>query len=111
MTESDEQMLVRFFEENRQEIADNGFTERVAKQLPSRNVKLNRIWTVICWIVGIAFFYFMDGWGQLRNVGILLLNDVLGMFNSVHLPMYSIIAILVLIFTMISVKMYNLAIE
>lgn len=111
MTESDEQMLVRFFEENRQDFADNGFTERVAKQLPSRTMKINRIWTVICWIVGIAFFYFMDGLGQLRNVGILLLNDVLGMFASIHLPTYSIVAILVLIFTMISVKMYNLAME
>ena len=111
MIESDEQMLVRFFEENRQEIEDNGFTERVAKQLPSRTVKLNRIWSVICWVVGIAFFYFMDGLGQLRNVGNLLFNDVHGMFASVHLPMYSIVAILVLIFTMITVKMYNLAME
>ena len=32
MTESDEQMLIRFFDENRQEIADNGFTARVSRQ-------------------------------------------------------------------------------
>ena len=30
MIESDEQMLIRFFDENRHEIADNGFTERVS---------------------------------------------------------------------------------
>ena len=111
MIENDEQMLIRFFEENRLEIEDNGFTERVVRQLPTRAVKLNRIWTLICWVVGISFFFIMDGVGQLQRVVLQLIHAVAGMFASVDLSIYSFILVIILIFTMISVKMYQIAME
>ena len=111
MIENDEQMLIRFFEENRQEIEDNGFTEQVVRQLPARAVKLSRIWTMICWVAGIALFYFIDGVGQIQRGVLLIIHDVASMFASVDFSIYSIIMIILLIFTMISVKMYQIAIE
>ena len=111
MTENDEQMLIRFFEENKLEIADDGFTGRVARQLPSKVGKLNRIWSVICWVFGIALFFMMDGIGQMYRVAILLFYDVVNMFASVNLSICSVVMLFVLLCTMISVKMYQMAVE
>ena len=111
MTESDEQMLIRFFDENRQEIEDNGFTARVSRQLPSRAEKLSRIWSVICWIVGIALFFMMDGVGQIYQVGLLIINEVVGMVTSMNLSFYSFMAVLLLLILMASVKVYHIAID
>lgn len=111
MTENDEQMLIRFFEENKLEIADDGFTGRVARQLPSKVGKLNRIWSAICWVLGIALFFMMDGIGQMYQVAILLFYDVVNMFASVNLSICSVVMLFVLLCTMISVKMYQIAVE
>lgn len=111
MIENDEQMLIRFFEENRQEIEDDGFTQRVVRQLPSRAVRISQVWSWICWLLGIALFFMMDGVGQLYRVAILFFHDVINMFSSVNLSIYSMMIILALIFTMISVKMYQIAME
>ena len=45
MTEIDNDKLLRdFFTENRQEIADRGFSRRVMHHLPDRSNRLARIW-------------------------------------------------------------------
>lgn len=46
--ESDERMVERFFSENRMKIEDDGFTHRVMRSLPSRTMRLNRLWTACC---------------------------------------------------------------
>ena len=38
MMENDDKLLVAFFDENRQEIPDNGFTRRVMRHLPDRTI-------------------------------------------------------------------------
>ena len=46
MTEIDNDKLLRdFFAENKQEIADNGFSRRVMHHLPGRSNHLARIWS------------------------------------------------------------------
>ena len=46
MTEIDNDKLLRdFFAENKQEIADNGFSRRVMHHLPDRSNRLARIWS------------------------------------------------------------------
>ena len=48
MTEIDNDKLLRdFFAENKQEIADNGFSRRVMHHLPGRSNHLVRIWGTI----------------------------------------------------------------
>lgn len=55
---SDDVLLEDFFNNCQQEIADNGFTEKVMKGLPVTASWLNKIWTIVCVIAGIAFLYF-----------------------------------------------------
>ncbi len=64
LNENDDLLVRSFFADNRIDIADDGFTERVMRGLPSRAVRLNRIWTVICGLAGIVnvkgcVWYFM----------------------------------------------------
>ena len=48
MTEIDNDKLLRdFFAENKQEIADNGFSRRVMHHLPGRSNHLARIWSAL----------------------------------------------------------------
>ena len=51
MTEIDNDKLLRdFFTENRQEIADRGFSRRVMHHLPDRSNRLARIWNALSWL-------------------------------------------------------------
>lgn len=55
MDEKRDELLVRkFFEENKIEIPDAGFSRRVMRRLPDRTRRLNRIWTAICVAVGVV---------------------------------------------------------
>ena len=45
------------------QLADNGFTDRVMKQLPQRDVwRLSRLWTVFCVVVAVVLFVLLRGW-------------------------------------------------
>ena len=46
MTENNDKLLENFFAENRQEVADNGFSRRVMHRLPNRNSRL--AWLSYC---------------------------------------------------------------
>ena len=63
MTEDNEHMLQQFFSEAAQEqIADNGFTERVMQQLPARTGLFTRLWTPFCITVFVVLFIVFRGW-------------------------------------------------
>lgn len=111
MTENDEQMLMRFFDEHRQDIADNGFTERVMRQLPTRTMRLSRWWTAICWAIGIALFFMVDGVGQLRGIFVALWGDVVGILSAIHLPVSTLIMTPIVLFTLLAIEIYRLAEE
>ena len=68
---SDEELVAMFFDENRQELADEGFSHQVMHRLPTRSVRLNRIWTALCSVVGIVFFILFDGTSLSRRLAIL----------------------------------------
>lgn len=56
MTEIDNDKLLRdFFAENKQEIADNGFSRRVMHHLPDRSNRLARIWSAFVMTVYCTF--------------------------------------------------------
>lgn len=69
MMEADDKILKKFFAENKQEIADNGFTRRVMHRLPDRSYRLANILTAICMAVAIVVFIVSDG--LMAIVGIL----------------------------------------
>ena len=48
MTEIDDKMLKQFFNDNKNEVEDNGFSERVMSHLPGKAQRLAKLWTLIC---------------------------------------------------------------
>ena len=63
MTEDNDLLLQQFFSDAaRQQIADNGFTERVMQRLPSRINWFNRLWTMFCIVVFAVLFVVRHGW-------------------------------------------------
>ena len=69
MDMTDEQLLERFFQPAReQQIADRGFTQRVAERLPERHtLLLSRLWTLFCVAAAAVVFYLCDGWSLLTT--------------------------------------------
>ena len=79
----DDALVTQFFNENKQEIADEGFSARVMRRLPTRAVRLNCIWTVLCTIVGVAFFVWADGFGQLNRLFYNCVGNISGFLSSI----------------------------
>ena len=75
MEDRDNIMIEEFLKQAaRQQIEDNGFTERVMAQLPDRRIetvrRLSRLWTVFCVVTaGILFFAF--GGLQMMKAGVM----------------------------------------
>lgn len=66
MTKMDDDILLKqFFNENRQEIADNGFTQRVMKRLPGRANRLANMLTAVGVILAVILFFVLDGLGAI----------------------------------------------
>ena len=107
MVENDEDILQKFFAEYTTEIEDDGFSQRVMQQLPKRQVNLNRIWTFICIVIGIAFFLLSDARQQLRVVFDNLVGDISGVFSSIDFSFVSPIAIYLIFLTFTAVAAYN----
>ena len=67
MTDKDNMMIEEFFKQAaRQQIEDNGFTERVMRNLPDRKLevvrKLSQLWTLFCMAVAGVLFFMLGGW-------------------------------------------------
>ena len=72
MTEDNDILLKQFFQKaSQQQIADNGFTERVMRSLPqhsllaARRRLLTSLWTAFCIVVFAILFVLFDGWDML----------------------------------------------
>ena len=79
MTDNENILIEDFFKQAaRQQIEDNGFTERVMQGLPVRNVNfvhlLSRLWTLFCLIVSIVLFFVLNGWDNLKSALQMLLT-------------------------------------
>lgn len=61
MMENDDKLLNSFFAEHRQDIADNGFSRRVLRQLPDRSRRLSQIWVTFCFTLALVLFVAFDG--------------------------------------------------
>ncbi len=69
MTENRDELLVRkFFEENKTELPDDGFSRRVMRRLPDRARRLNRIWTAVCLLLGVLLCAACDWFGALSYI-------------------------------------------
>ncbi len=106
---SDDELLAMFFEENLQEIEDNGFSGQVMHSLPSQSIWLRRAWTLVCWVVGIAFFFFADGIGLLKRVLFNATGNFIGFLSSIDFQGLSPLMILVAIGLLMLIVAWNIA--
>ncbi|MBR5657151.1 MAG: DUF5056 domain-containing protein [Prevotella sp.] len=105
---TDDELIMMFFEDNRVELPDDGFSKRVMAQLPSRMVKLSRLWTAACWVVGIVAFIVFKGWHQL---GLLFQNawgNLVGALSSMDLITVSPAIIWMSLMILVSLAFYEL---
>lgn len=66
MTEIDDRLLEQFFQPARaQQVEDNGFTQRVMRQLPDQALRLSHWWTAFCLLSGLLLFVVFKGWEPL----------------------------------------------
>ena len=85
MTDKDNLLLESFFKEAaRQQIEDNGFTERVMSSLNGSSVKVGRqyllysnMWTLFCIAIAAILFFVFGGMDMLRNSILSLCHTVL----------------------------------
>lgn len=105
--EQEDKLIARFFDERKIEIADNGFSKRVCRQLPRRRRRLSRLWTVLCSVLGLGLFYYIDGLKILKNSLLNIFGDLEGYATLVSVgtlsPMLIVLALLTIGYlTMIS---------
>lgn len=67
MMEIDDKILKLFFQENKKEIADGGFTHRVIKGLPDRKMKLAGIISAVFLTAVLVLFLLLDGFNIILN--------------------------------------------
>jgi len=78
--EDNERLIMDFMKQSRQEIEDNGFTERVMRGLPERKPQhdwLPTIWNVVMMVVAIILFVAFGGVGLVKNALFQSLDDAL----------------------------------
>lgn len=64
----DEKLLEAFFAGNQMEIEDHGFSDKVMRQLPdSKVVLLQRLWLLVCVVIGIVFLVVSQAWVSLQD--------------------------------------------
>lgn len=61
MESNDDKLLREFFATEKKEIADNGFSRRVMRRLPTRVNRLAQIWAVFVSLVALMLFFAFDG--------------------------------------------------
>lgn len=59
--EHDNLLLEQFFSQQRQEIADNGFSNRVMHRLPDRRAQISRWWSAAGFTMALVMFVKFDG--------------------------------------------------
>lgn len=107
MTEKDEKLVMAFFEENCQQIADRGFSERVKRHLPTRASRLNRIWLSICSVAGVALFLLVDGFANLYRTLLNIGADILCFFAGFNLTGISPFLVMAALATFTFIVVYN----
>lgn len=73
---NDDELLRAFFADHiMEDIPDDGFSDRVMASLPSWETekitvvrqKMERLWTVVCVLIGTVFLFAFQGWSYLQD--------------------------------------------
>ena len=61
VTDEDERLVSSFFNSHPIEVSDQGFSHRVMRHLPKTAWQMNRIWTIVCTLLGIVLLFLNKG--------------------------------------------------
>lgn len=126
ISQADEELLTGFFETfAKTEIPDDGFSRKVMEGLPPsselsamrKTVRLERLWTLLCVVVGIVFFVAEGGYSLLRVAFARILSDLGGIalhlinLLSASYSVTTILTLLAIVYTLSMVFAYNLAMD
>lgn len=75
----DEKLVAQFFEEHRQEIADDGFSHRVMSHIEPRMRRYNRVWSLVCAALGVALLLLT---GCLKSLPTLMSHVAAGLWTT-----------------------------
>ena len=78
--DDNENLIEQFMKQSRQEIADNGFTERVIRRLPeskSQRDWLPEVWNVVMMVVAVLLFVALGGVSLVKNALIQFLDSAM----------------------------------
>lgn len=112
MKDNDDLLIASFFNEyGKNDIADNGFSERVMNRLPkrewSRLERMNIVWTSVCAVAAVALFFFADGVGLLKSFFLNFFADLVAYIVSINFSLTSLLMVLVTIVTLSILTTYN----
>lgn len=98
MMETDDKLIRAFFAEQKQAIADNGFSRRVMQRLPYRTSLLLKVWSVFITLAAVVLFLAFDGLqaivGAARDIFVALVQQ--GAAAGIDLKSLIIVAIVLL---------------
>lgn len=78
MDMTDNELVEKLFKDIRQmEMPDDGFTERVMRQIPDVKAQtLSRLWTTCCIVIGVVLFVLVRGWEPVCYRLVMLVNNM-----------------------------------
>ena len=111
MTDKENRMIEDFFKQAaQQQIEDNGFTERVMKNLPDRKLdvarRLSQLWTLFCLVVAGVLFFVFGGWQVVTGLFYASLRVMLGWLEvqmvtaptaEIHVNLWSILLLVAIV--------------
>ena len=106
MTEEDEIKLRKFFQENKQVIADDGFTDKVMSRLSARRKGGSTIGVGLLMMLSVLIFIGFGGWGLLKDLVVDLIYMVYGLV--LHLDAKSLVCIAIVCIYMIFEKIHSI---
>ena len=114
MTDKDNLLIDELFKQAaQQQIADNGFTERVMMSLPEskqeeRAHRLSLLWTLFCVVVSVVLFFVFGGWEALKASIMVALQGVLTSLSiflttapTTEVPLNPVVLLLVAAFVLV----------
>ncbi|MFC2711225.1 DUF5056 domain-containing protein [Hoylesella oralis] len=109
MMENDDKLLQQFFDTHRQDIADNGFSRHVIRNLPVHVNRIGRIWTALCTVACIVFIFVSGALDWLLNRIISLYGDVAGMVLSARPGLFTPFLVYGVVFGIVGFFTYKVA--
>lgn len=107
MTDKDDVLLRKFFTEQKQTIADDGFSRKVMRRLPSKAIRYSRIWSTICIVAILLVFVTCHGFKQILNI----LDALVRTVPTHNIFDYSPFTIAIIVVVLAGLGLYNLVME